>query len=133
MGFSLKISRAWCLISPLLGVSQVDPDIKAVVQAMRKEFDDMALSGSDIPAPELQGSPAASVPVDKVLPALDGTLTGTSLDLSWPDAVGSTYDIMQKTNLLDAAWTTNQSGVVGSPITVPANEKQSFYRIEVGN
>ncbi len=30
---------AWCLISPLLGVSQVEADIKAVVQAMRKEFE----------------------------------------------------------------------------------------------
>ena len=30
---------AWCLLSPLLGVSQVDADIKAVVQAMRKEFE----------------------------------------------------------------------------------------------
>ncbi|PID37916.1 MAG: hypothetical protein CSB49_08255 [Proteobacteria bacterium] len=31
--------RAWCLLSPLLGVSQIDPDIKAVVQAMRKQFE----------------------------------------------------------------------------------------------
>ena len=30
---------AWCLLSPLLGVSQVDADIKAVVQAMRKEYE----------------------------------------------------------------------------------------------
>jgi len=30
---------AWCLLSPLLGVSQVDPEIKAVVQAMRKEYE----------------------------------------------------------------------------------------------
>ena len=30
---------AWCLLSPLLGVSQVDQDIKAVIQAMRKEFE----------------------------------------------------------------------------------------------
>ena len=30
---------AWCLLSPLLGVSQVEPDIKAVVQAMRKEYE----------------------------------------------------------------------------------------------
>jgi len=32
-------SWAWCLISPLLGVSQVEPDMKAVVQAMRKEYE----------------------------------------------------------------------------------------------
>jgi tetratricopeptide (TPR) repeat protein len=31
--------RAWCLLSPLLGVSQIDPDIKAVVQAMRKDYE----------------------------------------------------------------------------------------------
>ena len=30
---------AWCLLSPLLGVSQVDQDIKAVIQSMRKEFE----------------------------------------------------------------------------------------------
>ena len=30
---------AWCLLSPLLGVSQVDKDIKAVIQAMRKEYE----------------------------------------------------------------------------------------------
>ncbi len=35
--------RAWCLLSPLLGVSQVDPDIKAVIQAMRKEFERPAI------------------------------------------------------------------------------------------
>jgi tetratricopeptide (TPR) repeat protein len=32
-------SWAWCLISPLLGVSQVEPEMKAVVQAMRKEYE----------------------------------------------------------------------------------------------
>ncbi|MCA9672976.1 MAG: hypothetical protein KC503_45605 [Myxococcales bacterium] len=30
---------AWTMMSPLLGVSQVEPDIKAVVQAMRKEYE----------------------------------------------------------------------------------------------
>lgn len=30
---------AWCLLSPLLGVSQIDQDIKGVVQGMRKEFE----------------------------------------------------------------------------------------------
>jgi tetratricopeptide (TPR) repeat protein len=30
---------AWCILSPFLGVSQVNPDIKAVVQAMRKEYE----------------------------------------------------------------------------------------------
>ncbi|MCK5799258.1 MAG: hypothetical protein KAI47_18830, partial [Deltaproteobacteria bacterium] len=35
--------RAWCLLSPLLGVSQIDPEIKAVVQAMRKEYERPAL------------------------------------------------------------------------------------------
>ena len=44
--------RAWCLLSPLLGVSQVDPDIKAVIQAMRKEFERPAIlcpSAEDYP------------------------------------------------------------------------------------
>jgi hypothetical protein len=30
---------AWCLLSPLLGVSQVDQDIKGVIQGMRKDYE----------------------------------------------------------------------------------------------
>lgn len=30
---------SWCLMSPLLGVSQIDPNVKATVQAMRKEYE----------------------------------------------------------------------------------------------
>ena len=31
--------RAWCLLSPLLGVSQVDAELKSAIQAMRKDYE----------------------------------------------------------------------------------------------
>ncbi|MCC6747446.1 MAG: hypothetical protein IT371_07300 [Deltaproteobacteria bacterium] len=50
---------AWCLLSPLLGVSQIDPDLKAVVQAMRKEYErPPMLSSSAERHPLLSHTPA---------------------------------------------------------------------------
>jgi len=118
----------------LAGEAGYDALMYQYSKAMRKEFDDMKLSGSDIAAPELQGSPIKdTMNGNNMLPALDGSVLGTDVHLDWPDAVGSTYNVLMKTNLLDATWSTNQSGVVGSPTTVPADMQQGFFQIEVEN
>ena len=75
--------RAWCLLSPLLGVSQVDPDIKAVIQAMRKEFERPAIlcpSEEDYP---LLRHPDAAAELTAVLAEVGGAVKDlgmTSLD-----------------------------------------------------
>jgi arylsulfatase A-like enzyme len=81
----------------------------------------------------LKSTPAMAEPANKILPALDGSVNGANMDLAWPDAAGATYNILEKTNLLDAAWTTNQADVAGSPASVPADLPQGFYRVEVSN
>lgn len=81
----------------------------------------------------LKSSSAMPEPINKVLPSIDASVDGTDFELAWPDAAEATYNILQKTNLLDAAWSTNQSGVSGSPCMVSLDQRQSFYRIEVGN
>jgi arylsulfatase A-like enzyme/lysophospholipase L1-like esterase len=97
-------------------------------RSMRKEFDDMKLSGSDIAAAELQGSPIYDTTAGNM------TLPGVGISgnqISWPDAAGSNYNLMSKTNLLDASWSTNQTGLSGSPVVVPQTEQQEFFRVEV--
>ncbi|MCK4564971.1 MAG: hypothetical protein KAU94_09905, partial [Verrucomicrobia bacterium] len=54
-------------------------------------------------------------------------------EVAWSDAVGVTYNLMSKTNLLDASWSTNQTGLVGSPVVVPQTEVQEFYQVHVAN
>ncbi len=97
-------------------------------QSMRKEFNDLKLSGSDIAATELQGSPVYDTTAgDLTLPGLG--ISGNSI--SWPDAAGVTYNLMSKTNLLDALWSTNQAGLSSSPVVVPQTEQQEFFRVEL--
>lgn len=102
-------------------------------KSMRKELDDQKLGTSDIGATELQGSSAASAPTNRILPTIGGGITGSNINLFWPDADGATYNILQKTNLLDSIWSTNQTDVTGSPATLPVDKESSFFRIEVSN
>ena len=81
----------------------------------------------------LKSSSALPVPANKKLPALNGTVDGTHLELAWPDAAGMTYDLMSKTNLLDASWSTNQSGLTGSPLVVSMVQDQEFYQVHIAN
>jgi hypothetical protein len=75
----------------------------------------------------------------KASPVYDGTggnraLTGLEIsaaEVSWPDAAGSTYNLLSKTNLLDSSWTTNQTGLSESPVVVPQAEDQEFYQVHV--
>jgi arylsulfatase A-like enzyme len=100
--------------------------------SMREEFDQMKLSSGDLAASVLQGAPAETLPADRQLPELDGKVSGGDVELSWPDAAGVFYNILFKSNLLDAAWTTNQVLLPGSPVSVPLPaEPQGFYRVEV--
>jgi len=48
-------------------------------------------------------------------------------------AAGVTYNLMSKTNLLDAFWTTNQTDLTGSPVAVSQMEDQEFYQVHVAN
>ena len=64
----------------------------------------------------------------------DASLVGLKMsgaDLSWPEASGMTYRLLSKTNLLQAAWTTKQTGLPGSPAPVAQNEAAEFFRVEV--
>jgi hypothetical protein len=81
----------------------------------------------------LKSSPAMAEPGSKILPGLGGTVNGTNLNLSWPDAAGATYNILEKTNLFDAVWTTNQADLIGSPASVLVDSTQGFYRVELSN
>ena len=97
-------------------------------QSMRYEMNALALSGSDIACADLQGSPPANSTSGHL--ALAGLkINGT--EVSWPDATGSTYCLLSKTNLLDASWSTNQAGLSGSPVVVPQTERQEFYRVDL--
>jgi len=40
---------------------------------------------------------------------------------------------MSKTNLLDASWSTNQSGLSGSPLVVSMVQDQEFFEVHVAN
>ncbi len=108
----------------------VYPEYDALMYQFSRSMRDASECGG---CDRLKSSPAMAEPANKVLPALDGTVNGANVDLAWPDAAGATYNILEKTNLLDTAWTTNQSNVVGSPSTVPADMPQAFYRVEVAN
>jgi iduronate 2-sulfatase len=102
-------------------------------RSMRKEFNDIKMSVNDLAADRLQGSPAASAPTNRILPAVDVKVSGNTAELAWPDAAGSTYNIRFKTNLLDAVWSIEKAGVSGSPCVLPTDNPKSFYRIEVSN
>ncbi len=77
----------------------------------------------------LKSSPALPVPSNKSLPGLG--ISGNAI--SWPDAATSTYNLMSKTNLLDAAWNTNQVSLTGSPALIARSEDQEFFRVEVAD
>ena len=90
----------------------------------------MKLSGTDIAAAELQGSPVYDTTAGNL--SLKGiALSGNSV--AWPDAAGVTYNLMSKTNLTDATWSTNQAGLTESPVIIPQTEQQEFYKVDVGN
>jgi arylsulfatase A-like enzyme/lysophospholipase L1-like esterase len=79
--------------------------------------------GSD----RLKASSPLPVPANKSLPGLG--ISGDSI--AWPDAAGSTYNLLSKTNLLDSSWTTNQTGLTGSPVVVTQTGRQEFYRVNL--
>jgi arylsulfatase A-like enzyme len=79
-------------------------------------------------------SSSMPVPANRSLPALAGKVSGSNMELFWPDAAGVTYNLMSKTNLLDSSWSTNQIALPGSPLTIPLPEDpQGFYRVEVAD
>jgi len=118
----------------LAGVSGYEALMWHYSASMRKEMDDLGLSGSDIAANDLQGSPALNTTSgDLSLVGLTSSRSGTSFDIGWPRGAGWTYDVMFKTNLTDATWQpySGGSGVSGESFTVPANKAAEFFRIEV--
>ena len=70
---------------------------------------------------------AMATPSDKSLVGLG--MSGA--EVSWPDAEGITYNLLSKTNLLDASWSTNQTPLSESPATVMQNKPSKFFRVEV--
>ncbi len=108
----------------------VYPEYEALMYQYSKSTRDASECGG---CDRLKASSAMPEPASRVLPELDGSVNGTDIELVWPDAAGSTYNILQKTNLLDAAWTTNQSNIAGSPVAFPADMQQGFYQVEVSN
>jgi len=96
--------------------------------SMREEFEQMKLSAGDIAAAELQGSPVYNTTAGNL--SLAG-LGISSDEVSWPDATGVTYNLMSKTNLMDASWSTNQTGLTESPVVIPQTEQEEFYKVDV--
>jgi len=59
------------------------------------------------------------------------TPNGGNADLSWGDYLGYDYTLWSKTNLLDAAWTPEGSGITTTNSSLPASEEQGFYKVEL--
>ncbi len=98
--------------------------------SMREEFDQFKLDADDLAAPLLQNSPVYDTTAGNL------SLAGLGIsgnEVSWPDATGVSYNLMSKTNLLDASWSTNQTGLSSSPVVVPQTEWQEFYQVHVAN
>lgn len=82
---------AWTLLAPFLGVSQLDTDTKAVIQAMRKQHEQ----------PEVAG-----LAVDKharLLPRLDNALSDVLAELQSalePLGIGSATDVAEESNVV---------------------------------
>ncbi|MBK8481242.1 MAG: hypothetical protein IPL40_08705 [Proteobacteria bacterium] len=70
---------AWCLLSPLLGVSQVDPELRAVLQEMRKDHERPPLLGVEAEGYSLLVHPQVSPRLSEVLAELN------ALQPAWPE------------------------------------------------
>jgi tetratricopeptide (TPR) repeat protein len=77
---------AWCLMSPLLGVSQVDQDVKGAIQGMRKEYERPPILCPSAEDLELLRHPDAAPELTAVLAELGEHLKG--LGISTLDAAG---------------------------------------------
>jgi arylsulfatase A-like enzyme len=52
------------------------------------------------------------------------------LDISWGDYLGFNYNVYSKTNLSDAAWTLEKSGITASETMLPMVGNSGFYKVE---
>lgn len=74
---------------------------------------------------------------DVTSPALSATVSGTNLNLSWPEATGSGFSLQYTTNLLSSGtvWsnvtnaTTSASGTLST--SVPMVNSQSYFRLKL--
>jgi hypothetical protein len=90
-------------------------------------------------APRLQNSapiPASGAGIelgDGLLPDLEiARLNASAVHLQWPWSNGVTYDVTQKTNLQQPAWSTAVSSVVGERAEFPVEGAERYYRVQLG-
>lgn len=101
-------------------------------QSMRFELDARALSSGDIACADLQNSPFYDTTGGDLTIPLDGwERTETGFTLYWPSAAGQSYNLMLKTNLLDAVWLNEQTGLTNGGVNVSDDKPRAFYQIEL--
>jgi arylsulfatase A-like enzyme/lysophospholipase L1-like esterase len=59
------------------------------------------------------------------------TVSAGNVELAWNDWLGYDYKLWSKTNLLDAAWVLEGSGLTVTNLTLPANGPTGFYQLEL--
>lgn len=65
---------------------------------------------------------------------LDDPTVPTTLnapELSWGDYLGFNYNLYSKTNLMDAIWTTENTGLATANQTLPMVDNEAFYKVEL--
>ena len=75
----------------------------------------------------LKGTAPLPPPSNRALPGL----TITTEHVAWPHATGLSYTLRSKTNLNDAAWTTEQSNLNESPAAITPGTPRKYYQVEV--
>jgi hypothetical protein len=62
------------------------------------------------------------------------SVVGSTVNLSWDSEVGSSYNVLSKSALTDATWTTNAGPIAGAGATTSTNltglGTEEFYKIE---
>jgi arylsulfatase A-like enzyme len=58
-------------------------------------------------------------------------VSGGTANLSWGDYLGFDYQLYSKTNLLDATWTLEDSGLTTTNSSLSTPEEQGFYKLEL--
>ena len=97
--------------------------------SMRTEMDQLKQNEDDLAAAGLQGSAVFNTATNSLaLPGLRLAAAGT-MDLTWPDGAGWSYDVMMKTNLIDVTWQLYQGGWPNNAIAIPLDKPTSFWRI----
>jgi arylsulfatase A-like enzyme len=99
--------------------------------SMRTEMDNLKLSPADMACTELQGSPPLDTAAEPYLVGLKASITGSDLEISWPDGEGWDYNVMTKSALTNAMWVVEQGGIPGDSAALVADESVAFFRVEL--